>query len=138
MRRVEAPAVFDGALGASVRGLLHDAAMSAPEEAAPAAKPAQELSGSQKRHLRSLAHHLEPVVRLGKEGVSAAVVSATDDALRTHELIKVRLPQTDRDARARMAEALRSGTRAHLAGMSGRVALLYRRHPEKPQIRLPR
>lgn len=113
--------------------------MSAPDDAdapAPPAKPA--LSGGQKRHLRSLAHHLEPVVRIGKEGVSPAVVSATDDALTTHELIKVRLPQIGKDERAEMAEVLRAGTRAQIAGMSGRVALLYRRHPERPQIRLPR
>lgn len=152
------------ALGAGLGRLLHDAAMSAPEEAAPpaeetaeqtaeqaveetaeqtgggnAAKPAKPaLSGSHKRHLRALAHHLDPVVRIGKEGMTPAVVSATNDALRTHELIKVRLPQAGRAERTEMAEALRRRTDAHLAGLSGRVALLYRRHPETPRIRLPR
>lgn len=96
------------------------------------------LSGRQKRHLRALAHHLEPLVQVGKEGVSEAVVRAASQALTDHELIKVRLPQVERDERTQMTEALERETGAALAGTMGRVAILYRRHPEKPTIRLPR
>lgn len=96
------------------------------------------LDGKQKRHLRALAHDLSPVVQVGKEGVSPAVVRAIDRALTDHELIKVRLPQVDKDERAALADALRAGTGSHLAGMMGRVAIFYRRHPDKPKIRLPK
>ncbi len=96
------------------------------------------LSGRQKRHLRALAHHLEPLVQVGKDGVSEAVVAATDQALTDHELVKVRLPQIEREERAEMADALVRETRAALAGTMGRVLILYRRHPEKPKIDLPR
>ncbi|MCZ7686642.1 MAG: ribosome assembly RNA-binding protein YhbY [Sandaracinaceae bacterium] len=96
------------------------------------------LNGRQRRHLRSLAHHLEPVIQVGKEGVSPAVVAAADQALADHELIKVRLPQIDREERAEMASALERETGAALAGVTGRVAIYYRRHPSEPKITLPR
>lgn len=96
------------------------------------------LNGRQKRHLRALAHHLDPLVQVGKEGVSEAVVRAASQALTDHELIKVRLPQVERDERTQMAESLERETGAALAGTAGRMAILYRRHPEKPTIKLPR
>ena len=96
-----------------------------------------ELSGRQKRHLRGLAHHLVPVVQVGKEGVSEAVISATARALLDHELIKVRLPQVEKSERLAMASALEIGAGAKLAGLQGRVAILYRRHPNRPTIHLP-
>ncbi|HJL15434.1 MAG TPA: ribosome assembly RNA-binding protein YhbY [Sandaracinaceae bacterium LLY-WYZ-13_1] len=95
------------------------------------------LDGRQKRHLRALAHDLSPVVQVGKEGISGGVVQATDEALTTHELVKVRLPQVDRDERGRMADTLRERTESHLAALTGRIAVLYRAHPEEPRIRLP-
>lgn len=96
------------------------------------------LSGRQKKHLRALAHHLEPLVQVGKEGVSEAVVQATRQALLDHELIKVRFPQVDREEREAMIETLERESGAALAGVMGRIAILYRRHPNKPKIQLPR
>ncbi len=96
------------------------------------------LTGRQKRHLRALAHHLEPLVQIGKEGVTAPVIAAADQALADHELIKVRLPQIDREERGEMASALERETGASLAGVTGRIAIFYRRHPDKPKITLPR
>ena len=94
------------------------------------------LDGGQRRHLRALAHDLRPVVQVGKEGVSPGVVHATDRALTDHELIKVRLPRVDKDERRVLAETLRAGTRSELAGLTGRIVILYRRHPEEPKIRV--
>ncbi len=51
------------------------------------------LSGKQVRFLRGLGHHLKPVVMIGKDEVSEAVISATDEALGIHELIKVKLQE---------------------------------------------
>ncbi|HET9934754.1 MAG TPA: YhbY family RNA-binding protein, partial [Polyangiaceae bacterium] len=49
-----------------------------------------DLSGKQRRYLRSLGHELSPVVQIGHQGLTEAVLSAIDQALETHELIKVR------------------------------------------------
>ena len=48
------------------------------------------LSGSDRRYLRSIAHQLQPVVYVGKTGVTANVLAEIDRALDQHELIKVR------------------------------------------------
>ncbi|MBX3269974.1 MAG: ribosome assembly RNA-binding protein YhbY [Sandaracinaceae bacterium] len=96
------------------------------------------LRGAQKRHLRGLAHHLEPVVLVGKAGVTDALVAATDRALTDHELIKVKLPQIERAERAELILALERKTGAEVAGVAGRVAILYRRNPDEPVIQLPK
>ncbi|MGE0787319.1 MAG: ribosome assembly RNA-binding protein YhbY [Sandaracinaceae bacterium] len=97
-----------------------------------------ELSGPARRHLRALAHHLDPVVHVGKNGVNEAVSRATQAALLDHELVKVRLPQGEREERRALADALAGATGAAEVQLLGRVLLLYRRHPQKPKIKLPR
>jgi RNA-binding protein len=98
----------------------------------------QTLSGKQQRHLRALAHGLDPIVIVGKEGASEGVLTATDQALVDHELVKVRLPDLDREERAQIAQQIAEGTQSALAGTIGRIAILYRRHPSEPKINLPR
>lgn len=95
------------------------------------------LTGKQRRFLRAEAHALEPVVMIGKEGLSRTVVSATRQALLTHELIKVRVLDNSPLERKEVADALPSLVSGHLAGLVGRVVILYKRHPQKPQIKLP-
>jgi RNA-binding protein len=96
-----------------------------------------ELTGRQRRHLRALAHHKDPVVFVGKAGLTDAVHDKVDEELEIHELIKVKVLQeapTDvKEAGAVLAE--RAG--AHLAQTVGHIALLYRRRKDKPAIRLP-
>lgn len=94
-----------------------------------------ELHSFQRKHLRSLAHTLKPVVQVGEAGVSAGVLRAIERALLDHELIKVRLKEPE-DKRA-MAAALAEGSGAALCGLVGHTAILYRPHPEKPRIELP-
>lgn len=96
------------------------------------------LDGRQRRHLRALAHHRKPIVNVGVGGVTKGVVDALDDALLTHELVKVRvLPDDDTDLTELGAELGRA-TRSALAQSIGRVLLFYRPHPKKPRIELPR
>jgi RNA-binding protein len=93
------------------------------------------LDSAQRRHLRSLAHPLKPVVFVGEGGVSPAVLKALDEALTTHELVKIRLRQpADKKATAR--ELARESASA-LCGVVGHTVVLYRPHPEEPQIELP-
>jgi RNA-binding protein len=95
------------------------------------------LTGKQRRHLRALGHHLDPVVHVGKVGLSEGLLSALDVALEQHELIKVRLGESAGDDRDAISQALAEGAHAQLAGVLGRTALLYRRHPTEPKIHLP-
>jgi RNA-binding protein len=97
----------------------------------PSTKP---LSGRQKRHLRSLAQRLEAVAWVGGEGLAPGI-RAIDEALGTHELVKVRM--RDPQDKHGLAQALADATGAALAGLVGHTAILYRAHPEAPKIALP-
>lgn len=95
------------------------------------------LSGKQIRHLRGLGHHLSPVVHVGGEGVTDGVVAAVDQALTDHELVKVKVLESAPEGRRDAARALSSRTGSEEVQVLGRTLLLYRRHPDKPKIRLP-
>lgn len=96
------------------------------------------LSSKQRTHLRGLAHALKPLVHVGKEGVTVPTIRAVRDALRTRELLKVRVldnaPAPARDvANALVAEV----EEAAVVQVMGRTVTLYRPHPDAPEIRLP-
>lgn len=96
------------------------------------------LTGKQRRHLRALGHHLEPIVQLGKNGLTEGTIGAVDAALAQHELVKVRIGTECPDDRGDVAERLPPAVKAELAQVLGRTLLLYRRHPKEPKIVLPK
>jgi RNA-binding protein len=95
------------------------------------------LTGKQRRHLRALAHPLKPIVQVGKGGIDEGLVAAVDQALTDHELVKVKVGESAALDRHEAAEELASQTKSELAQVLGNTVLLYRRHPEKPTIKLP-
>ncbi len=94
-----------------------------------------QLAGFQKRHLRSLAQRLDPVVWVGDEGLSAGVLRTLREALAAHELVKVRMraPADKRESAAELAAT--SG--AVLVGLIGHTVILYRANPDTPKLELP-
>ncbi|MBV8519136.1 MAG: ribosome assembly RNA-binding protein YhbY [Acidobacteria bacterium] len=95
------------------------------------------LTSKQRRFLKGLAHPLSPIVRVGKGGVTQAVIAETQKSLDAHELIKVRIDVEDSSERRAFAEQLATQTDAQLAGTIGKIAILYRERDEEPQIELP-
>ena len=95
------------------------------------------MTGKALRHLRALGHALDPIIAVGKAGVTAAVAKETAAALDKHELVKVRVMREAPEDRQATAEDLAQKTGAVLAQVLGRTFLLYRRHPKKPKIVLP-
>ena len=98
--------------------------------------PAPDLQGFQRRHLRGQAHPLKPVVQVGDAGLSDSVITAVDEALADHELIKVRL-HTPEDKKA-TAKELALRTESALCGVVGHTVILYRPDSDEPKIELPR
>lgn len=96
------------------------------------------LHGKANRFLRSLGHDLVPVVQVGKDGISEGLVLATNQALLDHELIKIRVNGEAPDDRHASLEALAKATTSDLVQVIGRTGLLYKRHPQKPRIQLPK
>lgn len=105
-------------------------------EPTPAAAPS--LSIKARKYLKQLAHHLKPVVHVGKGGIDERVAAALDEALEQHELIKVRLLDTVPFGRKESAGLLAAASGASPVEVIGRIAILYRRRKEKPEIVLPR
>jgi RNA-binding protein len=97
-----------------------------------------ELTSGQRKYLRGLAHHLEAVVLVGKQGLSESLVAAASGALDAHELIKVRFNE-HKDQKKELTAKLAEETSSQVAGIIGHVAILYRPHPEaeKRRIKLP-
>ena len=108
---------------------------STPKAPSPAPASPPSLSGAERRHLRGLAHPLKPIVFVGEGGISAAVLKALDEALTSHELVKVRLrqPANKKEAAAELARK----SAAELCGVVGHTIVLYRPHPDEPRIELP-
>ncbi len=90
-----------------------------------------ELTPAQRKELRGQAHHLDPVVMIGGDGLTAAVVKETDAALKAHGLVKVRVFSDERETREAMlrelAERLNAGAVQHI----GKLLVLWRPLPEK-------
>jgi RNA-binding protein len=95
------------------------------------------LSEKQKKHLRRLAHPLNPIVMLGNAGLTDAVVAELDRALTDHELVKVTARVGDRDARNGALASLASRTTSELVQRIGHVGVFYRRRADLAKILLP-
>ena len=95
------------------------------------------LSPQQRKTLTRLAHHLDPLVIVGKQGVTDNLVSAVEENLEAHELIKIRFNDFKGEKRP-LAEAIAGRTGSEVADIIGHVAILYRqqRNPEKRKIDL--
>jgi RNA-binding protein len=114
------------------RGALYNPAM---DKTAPPVAP--DLSEKQRRYLRGLAHPLSALIRLGKEGLTDAVAKETARALHDHELIKVKGPGGDREARDALFVSLAERTGSALVHRIGNVAVLYRPRADLKRILIP-
>ena len=97
----------------------------------------EELKGKQRRYLKSLANQLRPMVYMGKEGISPALLNSIEDAYNTSELIKIKLEQNCPIDRKELGPQLAEQTRSYLIQILGRTLLLYRPDAEKPKLQLP-
>src|SRR5512133_1572215 len=103
--------------------------------AAPTSPKKRALMPSTKlrKALRAAGHHLSPVVQVGKDGVTDAVIRQLDAQLGAHELVKVKVGTESPEDRFEAAERLGEAAGAQIAQVLGRTVLVYRRHPQKPR-----
>src|SRR4051794_40615033 len=90
-------------------------------------------SGELRRRLRGFAHALSPIVQIGKEGVTPAVLRQVTVALHDHELIKVKMGGEGPEDRFAAAERLGEQPGVNVVQILGRVIVLYKRHPQEPK-----
>ena len=90
-----------------------------------------ELSPTERRALRARAHHLHPLVMVGDSGLTPAVLREIDNALKTHDLIKIRVLGDDREARTTILDAICESLNAGAVQAIGKILVIYRPLPEK-------
>lgn len=93
--------------------------------------PALTLSTIERRARRADAHHLNPVVMIGGDGLTPSVVKEIDQALNAHGLIKVRVFSDARDAREAMLTEICDQLDAAPVQHIGKLLVLWRPQPEK-------
>ena len=91
--------------------------------------PALTLTPAERKALRGQAHHLDPVVIVGAEGLSAAVLKEADAALKAHGLIKVRMFSDRREQRAQALQQLSESLNATPVQHIGKLLVLWRSVP---------
>ncbi len=101
---------------------------------------AVELTSKQRQYLKGLAHPLNPLVQIGREGMSDGVITMISDELTRRELLKVKISKNSGLDKKEAAQALAVKTAAALVQLIGKTVILYRPNPEldrRQRIRLP-
>jgi RNA-binding protein len=89
----------------------------------------KELTPVARQMLKGRAHRLDPVVVIGANGLTPAVLAEVDRALNAHELIKIRVTSGDGDARERLLGEICAATDASPVQHIGKVLVVYRERP---------
>ncbi len=95
------------------------------------------LNNKQKSFLKSQAHHLKPIITVGNAGMTESLLKETRKALEHHELLKIKLPATNKENKSGMAQEFCEQCSAELVQLIGRVIVIYRQSKE-PVIKLPK
>ena len=86
------------------------------------------LSSSQRSYLRSQAHHLEPVVLIGKNGITVGTIEMVDKAFEARELIKIKFREF-KDNKQSISDEIAASSNCHVVGMIGHTVILFRQNP---------
>lgn len=93
------------------------------------------LSAADKKHYRTIAHNLNPVVMIGDKGLTDSLMDELFRALRDHELIKIKIAVGDRDDRAQLIEQILQTTQAEMVQKIGKIIVILRKNPKaKPKL----
>ena len=101
----------------------------------------EKLKGVAKKYLRGIAHGKKPLVFIGQKGITPTLIKALEEALDTHELIKVKFNEfKEKEQKEEVSGIIEKKTGAELVGMIGHMAIFYRQQkdPEKRKIIIPK
>ena len=95
------------------------------------------MKPQQKKYLRSLSHDRNVVIWIGQKGLTDAVLGEIDQALKHHELIKIKIRTGEKEMRDQIINRICEHASAQLIQTVGNIASVYRANPDKPVISLP-
>ncbi len=97
------------------------------------------LTSAQRKHLESIAIHLEPTVQIGKHGLESNIALRLKESFYKNELVKIRILDTAPVEADEVVEMARSEAKATLVRVIGRTIVLYKPFKDKPRkIELPK
>ena len=96
------------------------------------------MTSKQRAYLKSLAHELQPVVQIGKDGVTPEAAESVREAFNNRELLKVQVQKNCFDDLQTIADTLAGRTRSQVVQVIGRKIVLYKPDPKNPKIVLPK
>ncbi|MCX7174603.1 MAG: YhbY family RNA-binding protein [Proteobacteria bacterium] len=92
--------------------------------------PIPSLAPTRRRELRALAHPLKPVVSISQKGLTETVLKEIDRCLTSHELIKIRVYDTEREKREELLTALCAALAAAPVQHIGHLLVVWRENPK--------
>ena len=88
------------------------------------------LTSRQRAYLKSKAHHLEPVVLIGKNKVTEGTLSSIEKALKTREMIKIKFREY-KDEKVELAQYIQDELKVEIVGIVGHTLILFKQHPDR-------
>ncbi len=95
------------------------------------------LTGKQRSYLRSQGNRFDPIIHIGKEGITTGVIEQVNKALEDHELVKGRVLKNALEEAREAAKELAGECEAEVVQVIGNVFILFKRNPEEPVYNLP-
>jgi len=95
------------------------------------------LTGKDRSYLRAEGHGMDPLLQIGKDGLSESTIDKTEELLTDHELIKLRVLDNNQLSAKESANKLAELTESRVVQVIGNVALLYRENPEISGYNIP-
>ena len=96
------------------------------------------LNSSQRSYLKGQAHNLEPMVQIGKNGLTDGAIHSINAALSAKELIKIKFREF-KDDKKDISEKITAETLSLMVGMIGHTLILFKQNPnpEEQEYQLP-
>ena len=85
------------------------------------------LTSKQRKFLKSKAHHLKPVVIIGKIEINESTIKTIDESLKAHELIKIKFNQ-HKDLKVQIINTINKRTNSESIGLIGNIAIIFRQN----------
>ena len=93
------------------------------------------LTSANRKYLRSLAHHIEPVVLIGKNGINNGVINSIEIVLNSKELIKIKF-RDFKDQKKKLSKDIERDTESNIVGIIGNILILYKKSDDPDKIKI--
>ncbi|MFR8505832.1 MAG: ribosome assembly RNA-binding protein YhbY [Peptoniphilus sp.] len=94
------------------------------------------LTGKERSYLKSLAHNMDPLIQLGKDGINQGFLSQIDKLLEDHEIVKINVLQNAPVEVDEIVDDILDATGAEFVQKIGKKLTIYRESKENKKIEL--